>query len=243
MPTIDIDPLLRGVSKPARYIGGEWNVIERDWNERPVRWALIYPDLYDIGQSNGGLAILYDILNHTPDTLAERCYTPWPDMADSLRAHGQPLFSLETRRSLRDFDALGFSLSYELTYTNILEMLDLSGIPIRSLDRAEDDPIILAGGSGALVPEPLAPFIDAFVLGEAEDVVLEINTLLREAKTQGASRLDLLRALARTPGVYVPRFYEWRYEPDGTPAEVFATDDVGLSPRRSNASSRDSRRS
>ena len=230
MPTVDIDPLLRGVSKPARYIGGEWNVIEHDWNERAVRWALIYPDLYDIGQSNGGLAILYDILNHTPDTLAERCYTPWPDMADSLRAHGQPLFSLENRRSLRDFDALGFSLSYELTYTNILEMLDLSGIPIRSLDRAEDDPIIFAGGSGALVPEPLAPFIDAFILGEAEDVVLEVNDLLREAKTQGASRLDLLRALARTPGVYVPRFYEWRYEPDGTPAEVFATDDAASVP-------------
>ena len=230
MSVVDIDPILNGVSKPARYVGGEWNVIERDWNEHAVRWALIYPDLYDIGQSNGGLAILYDILNHTPDTLAERCYTPWPDMANSLRAHGQPLFSLENRRSLRDFDALGFSLSYELTYTNILEMLDLSGIPIRSLDRTENDPIILAGGSGALVPEPLAPFIDAFVLGEAEDVILEINQLLHEARTQGASRLDLLRALARTPGVYVPRFYEWRYEADGTPAEVFSTDDAASVP-------------
>ena len=224
MPTIDIDPLLRGVSKPARYVGGEWNAIEHEWNERSIRWALIYPDLYDIGQSNGGLAILYDLLNHTPDTLAERCYTPWPDMADSLRSRSQPLFSLENRRALRDFDALGFSLSYELTYTNILEMLDLSGIPIRSLDRSEVDPIILAGGSGALVPEPLAPFIDAFVLGEAEDVIIEINDLLHEAKSQGASRLDLLRALARTPGVYVPRFYEWRYESDGTPAEIFPTD-------------------
>ena len=230
MPTVNIDPILRGVSKPARYIGGEWNAIEHDWNERAVRWGLIYPDLYDIGQSNGGLAILYDILNHTPDTLAERCYTPWPDMADSLRAHGQPLFSLENRRGLRDFDALGFSLSYELTYTNILEMLDLSGIPIRSLDRNEDDPIIFAGGSGALVPEPLAPFVDAFILGEAEDVILEVNQLLHEAKSQGASRLDLLRALARTPGVYVPRFYEWRYEADGTPAEIFATDDAASVP-------------
>ena len=230
MPRIDIDPLLRGVSKPARYVGGEWNAIEHDWNERAVRWALIYPDLYDIGQSNGGLAILYDILNHTPDTLAERCYTPWPDMADSLRAHGQPLFSLENRRGLRDFDALGFSLSYELIYTNILEMLNLSGIPIRSLDRTEDDPIIFAGGSGALVPEPLALFIDAFILGEAEDVILEVNQLLHEAKSQGASRLDLLRSLARTPGVYVPRFYEWRYEADGTPAEVYTTDDAASVP-------------
>ena len=230
MPRIDLDPLLRGVSKPARYVGGEWNVIEHDWNERAVRWALIYPDLYDIGQSNGGLAILYNILNHTPDTLAERCYTPWPDMADSLRAHCQPLFSLENRRGLRDFDALGFSLSYELTYTNILEMLDLSGIPIRSLDRTEDDPIIFAGGSGALVPEPIALFIDAFILGEAEDVILEVNQLLHEAKSQGASRLDLLRALARTPGVYVPRFYEWRYEADGRPTEIIATDDAASVP-------------
>ncbi len=224
MPTVNLDPLLPGVSKPARYVGGEWNAITHHWDERSVRWVLIYPDLYDIGQSNGGLAILYDLLNHTPDTLAERCYTPWPDLADSLRRHRQPLFSLENRRGLRDFDALGFSLSYELTYTNILEMLDLAGIPIRSLDRSEADPVILAGGSGALVPEPLAPFIDAFVLGEAEDVILEINQLLHDAKSQGASRLDLLRALARTPGVYVPRFYEWRYAEDGTPAEVFPTD-------------------
>ena len=195
-----------------------------------TRWALIYPDVYDIGQSNGGLAILYDLLNHTPATLAERCYAPWPDMAESLRARGAPLFSLENRRPLREFDALGFSLSYELTYTNVLEMLDLAGIPIRSEARAEDDPIILAGGSGALVPEPLAPFIDAFVLGEAEDVVLEINQLLREAKASGASRLERLEALARTPGVYVPRFYEWSYAEDGTPAEITATNDAASVP-------------
>ncbi len=230
MPTIEIDPLLRGVSKPARYIGGEWNVIKQPWHDARVRWNLIYPDLYDIGQSNGGLAILYDLLNHEPHTLAERCYTPWPDMADSLRKHGAPLFSLENRRGLRDFDVLGFSLSYELTYTNILEMLDLAGIPIHSLDRSKDDPLILAGGSGALVPEPLAPFIDAFVLGEAEDVVLEINQLLHEWKSGGGSRLELLRALAQIPGVYVPRFYEWRYADDGTPAEVLATDDAASVP-------------
>ena len=230
MPTVDLDPLLSGVSKPARYVGGEWNSISHDWRQRSVRWALIYPDLYDIGQSNGGLAILYDLLNHTEDTLAERCYAPWPDLADNLRRRGQPLFSLETRHSLRDFDVLGFSLSYELTYTNILEMLDLAGVPIHNLDRDEDDPIILAGGSGALVPEPLAPFIDAFVLGEAEDVVLEINQLLHEAKSQGASRLERLRALARIPGVYVPRFYEWRYAEDGTPAEIITTDDAASIP-------------
>lgn len=229
-PVIEIDPLLRGVSKPARYVGGEWNVIQRDWHDADTRWALIYPDLYDIGQSNGGLAILYDILNRRPHSLAERCYTPWPDMADSLRRHRQPLFSLENRRSLRDFDALGFSLSYELTYTNILEMLDLAGIPIYSADRTRDDPIIFAGGSGALVPEPLAPFIDAFVLGEAEDVITEIDDLLREWKAGPASRHDLLRALARVPGVYVPAFYEWRYDDDGRPLEILTTDDAAPLP-------------
>ena len=230
MPPIHLDPLLRGVSKPARYVGGEWNVIERDWPETDTRWALIYPDLYDIGQSNGGLAILYDLLNQRPRTLAERCYTPWPDMADSLRAAGQPLFALESRRPLGEFDALGFSLSYELTYTNILEMLDLAGIPIHSLDRTRDHPVVFAGGSGSLVPEPIAPFIDAFVLGEAEDVILEIDDLLQEAKQSGVSRLELLQALARIPGVYVPRFYEWRYEADGRPADIVATDDSASLP-------------
>lgn len=226
MPQIEIDPLLQGVSKPARYIGGEWNARAPIWDDASSRWALIYPDVYDIGQSNGGLAILYDLLNKTPETLAERAYAPWPDMAASLRARGAPLFSLENRRPLREFTALGFSLSYELTYTNILEMLDLSGIPIRSEQRAQDDPIIFAGGSGALVPEPLAPFIDAFVLGEAEDVILEINDLLLDSAA--ASRAELLRALSRIPGVYVPSLYEWTYAADGTPAEIIPDGDAPL---------------
>ena len=222
MPQIDIDPLLRDVSKPARYIGGEWNARTPDWNAARARWALIYPDVYDIGQSNGGLAILYDILNKTPDTLAERAYTPWPDMAASLRSHGAPLFSLENKRPLREFTALGFSLSYELTYANILETLDLAGIPIRTEHRSNDDPLILAGGSGALVPEPLAPFIDAFVLGEAEDVILEINDLLLASAS--ADRGEILRALARIQGVYVPSLYDWKYGGDGTPAEIIPLD-------------------
>ena len=222
MPQIEIDPLLRDVSKPARYIGGEWNARTPDWNAARARWALVYPDVYDIGQSNGGLAILYDILNKTPETLAERAYTPWPDMAASLRSHGAPLFSLENRRPLREFTAIGFSLSYELTYTNVLETLDLAGIPVRSEHRSNDDPLILAGGSGALVPEPLAPYIDAFVLGEAEDVILEINDLL--LASAGADRREILRALARIQGVYVPSLYDWTYAPDGTPAEIVPLD-------------------
>ena len=225
MPRIELDPLLNGVSKPARYSGGEWNSIVRPWDDAEIRWALIYPDVYDVGMSNGGLAILYDLLNHTPRTLAERAFAPWPDMEASLRAHGAPLFSLENRRPLGEFDALGFSLSYELTYTNLCNMLDLAGIAVLAAERADDAPIVFAGGSGALVPEPLALVIDAFILGEGEDVILEVTEVLRAWKAAGGGpRVELLRQLARTPGVYVPRFYRWHYQPDGTVAEVESLD-------------------
>lgn len=230
MAEIDIDAALDGVSKPARYTGGEWNSIVRPWDDCAVRWALIYPDVYDIGMGNGGLAILYDLLNRQPGTLAERCYAPWPDMEASLRRRGTPLFSLENRRPLREFDALGFSLSYELTYTNVLNMLDLGGLHVRAVEREEDEPIVFAGGSGALAPEPLATVVDAFVLGEGEEVVLELNELVGEWRRTGASRLELLRRLAQTPGVYVPRFYEWHYRDDGTIAEVVPTDEAAALP-------------
>ncbi len=224
MSAIDLDPLLAGVSKPARYSGGEWNSLRPAWDDADVRWALIYPDIYDIGMSNMGIASLYDILNRAPRTLAERSFAPWPDMEASLRLHNVPVFSLENRRSLAEFDVLGFSLSYELTYTNILNMLDLAGLPVRAADRTGDAPLVLAGGSGALVPEPLAPFVDAFVLGEGEEIVLEINDLLADWKNSSGDRTELLRSLARVQGVYVPSFYEWRYNIDGTIAEVFTTD-------------------
>ena len=230
MPAIDLDPLLTGVSKPARYAGGEWNSLRPAWDDAAVRWALIYPDVYDIGMSNMGIAGLYDILNRAPGTLAERSFAPWPDMEASLRSHGVPLFSLENRRPLGEFDVLGFSLSYELTYTNVLNMLDLAGLPVRALERSARDPLVLCGGSGALVPEPLAPFVDAFVLGEGEEVVLEINSRIADWKRSGGDRLELLRALAGVQGVYVPRFYEWRYNIDGTVAEVFTTDDAAPLP-------------
>ena len=224
MSAIDLDPLLVGVSKPARYSGGEWNSLRPAWDDADVRWALIYPDVYDIGMSNMGIASLYDILNRAPRTLAERSFAPWPDMEASLRLHQVPIFSLENRRPLAEFDVLGFSLSYELTYTNILNMLDLAGLPVRAADRTGSAPLVLAGGSGALVPEPLAPFVDAFVLGEGEEIVREINDLLADWKRSGSDRTELLRALTRIQGVYVPSFYEWRYNVDGTVAEVFATD-------------------
>ena len=225
MPRIELDPLLHGVSKPARYSGGEWNSIVRPWDDAEIRWALLYPDVYDVGMSNGGLAILYDLLNHTPRTLAERAFAPWPDMEASLREHSAPLFSLENRRPLAEFDALGFSLSYELTYTNVCNMLDLAGIAVVAAERANDAPIIFAGGSGALVPEPLALVIDAFILGEGEDVILEVTEILRDWKSAGGGpRVELLRQLALAPGVYVPRFYRWDYHPDGTVAEVESLD-------------------
>ncbi len=231
MPRINLDPLLRGVSKPARYSGGEWNSIQRPWQDADVRWALIYPDVYDIGMSNGGLAILYDILNHTPGVLAERAFAPWPDMEESLRRNGAPLFTLENRRPLKEFDALGFSLSYELTYTNVLNMIDLGGIPVLAADRDDGDPIIFAGGSGALVPEPMATVIDAFVLGEGEEIILEVTDVLRDWKAAGGgARLELLRRLAAVQGIYVPRFYEWKYNDDGTVAEIVPTDQAARLP-------------
>ena len=231
MPQIDLDPLLRGVTKPARYSGGEWNSIVRAWDDAEVRWALIYPDVYDVGMSNGGLAILYDLLNHTPRTLAERAFAPWPDMEASLRAQGAPLFSLENRRPLGEFDALGFSLSYELTYTNVCNMLDLAGIAVLAEERANAAPIVFAGGSGALVPEPMSLVIDAFILGEGEDVILEVTEVLRAWKAGGGGpRVELLRALARVPGVYVPRFYRWAYNDDGTVAAVESLDDAASLP-------------
>ena len=231
MPRIELDPLLRGVSKPARYSGGEWNSIVRPWDEAEVRWALIYPDVYDVGMSNGGLAILYDLLNHTPGALAERAFAPWSDMEASLRSHGAPLFSLENRRPLGEFDALGFSLSYELTYTNVCNMLDLSGIAVLAEERANDAPIVFAGGSGALVPEPLALVIDAFLLGEGEDIVLEVTEVLRSWKANGGgARAELLRELARLPGVYVPRFYRWHYNDDGTIGEIESIDEAASLP-------------
>jgi radical SAM family uncharacterized protein len=213
--TATIEQLLKRVSKPARYTGGEWNSVTKDWRSAPVRFVLAYPDSYDIGMSNMGLGILYDILNRIDDVVCERAFAPWEDMESELRREGVSLWSLESRRPLREFDIVGFTLQYEMTYTNILNMLELGGIPVWARDRREADPIVIAGGSGGFNPEPMAPFIDAFVLGEGEEAVVELAGRVRAWKRDGTCRQERLRDLLAMPGVYVPRFYEPRWDCDG----------------------------
>lgn len=210
----DLDKLLREVTKPARYTGGEWNSVVKDWESVPLRVALCFPDRYEIGMSNMAVPVLYEILNRQPDALAERAYAPWVDMEEGMRAAGMPLFSLETKRPLRNFDVIGFSLGYELTYTNVLNMLDLAGIPVRAAERDDSHPLIIAGGSSALNPEPMTDFIDLFVIGDGEDLVLELLDCLRAEKEGGRERL--LRKAAQIPGVYVPGLYRVEYLEDGT---------------------------
>jgi len=210
-----VEALLARVSKPARYTGGEWNSITKDWRQTAVRIALAYPDSYDIGMSNMGLGILYDILNRVEDVACERVFAPWEDMEAEMRREGTRLWSLENRRPIADFDVLGFTLQYEMTYTNVLNMLDLAGIPVWARERTAEHPVVIAGGSGAFNPEPLAPFVDAFVLGEGEDAVVEIANLVREWKREGMPRTARLRSLLALPGVYVPSFYEPRYDGQG----------------------------
>ena len=166
----NIDELLFQVSKPARYTGGEWNSIIKNWETTPVHIALAFPDIYEIGMSNLAIHILYDILNKNPDVLAERVFAPWVDMEQALRSNNIPLFSLETKHPLNEFDIIGFSIDYELTYTNVLNIMDLGGIPVLRRDRNENHPLIMAGGSCALNPEPLSDFIDIFFIGEAEAI-------------------------------------------------------------------------
>jgi radical SAM family uncharacterized protein len=223
MVVADLDRILPSVSKPARYTGGEWNSVVKDWAACDVRWVLAFPDVYEIGMSNLGLMILYDILNRQEKVLAERAYAPWVDMEQAMRAAGVPLFSLESRQALADFDVIGFSLPYEHLYTNLLNMLDLAGLPVLALERDGHQPLVIAGGGAAYNPEPLADFVDAFVLGDGEEVVLDISAAIGESKRRGEGRDPLLRRLAQIGGVYVPRFYQVTYHGDGTVAGIRAT--------------------
>jgi radical SAM family uncharacterized protein len=218
-----LDRILPTVRKPARYTGGEWNSVVKDWTTFQVRWALAFPDIYEIGMSNLGLAILYDLLNGEPDVLAERVFAPWTDMEQSLRAAGLPLFSLESRQPLSEFDVIGFSLPYEQSYTNLLNMLDMAGLPVLAAGRDERHPLVIAGGGATFNPEPMADFVDLFALGDGEGLVLDITCAIREGKRRGDTREALLHRLAEIPGVYVPRIYHVTYQQDGTVSEVRTT--------------------
>jgi radical SAM family uncharacterized protein len=208
-----LEPLLARVSKPARYIGGEEGAVVPVHGPGKVAWLLLYPDTYEIGLPNQGLQILYEILNERSDAVAERAYAPWVDLEAELRAHGLPLFSVDSHRPASDFDVLAFNLSAELVYTNLLNLIDLAGAPVRAAARGPQHPLVLAGGHCTYNPEPLADFVDAFVLGDGEEVVGEVNQVLAEAKrVPGMDRDATLRALARVPGVYVPSLYEVTYD-------------------------------
>ncbi|MFN8457588.1 MAG: hypothetical protein U0401_23515 [Anaerolineae bacterium] len=198
-----LDRILASVQKPARYIGGEFNSVSKDWSDPHIltKVALAFPDVYDLGMSNLGLAILYDLLNKRIDVLAERVYVPWPDMEAAMRAVDMPLYALESKHELRDFDLVGLSLPYEQLYTNVLTLLDMAGMPLLSVERDNSYPLVCAGGNAVFNPEPMADFIDFFVMGEGEDVIIEIILALREVKT--ADRETQLRRLARIPGVYL----------------------------------------
>ncbi len=212
-----LDHILPLVTRPARYTGGEWNSIVKDWGAVDVRMVLLYPDLYEIGMSNLGLSILYELVNRQPKALVERAYAPWVDMEAEMRKASLPLFSLESKRPLRDFDIIGFSLGYELTYTNVLNMLDLAQIPVLAAERDDSYPLVIAGGGCALNPEPMAEFIDLFVLGEGEEVLLELLETFRRWKLRGSGRKDeLLREAANISGIYVPSLYQVDYGDDGT---------------------------
>ena len=198
-----IDELLLSVEKPARYVGGEWNVPDMSKKAR-AKFCFCFPDIYEIGMSNLGLQILYDIINRHPDYIAERCYAPWTDMGEKLRENNIPLLSLETATPLKDFDVVGFSVQFELLYSNVLYMLDLAGIPFYAKDRGEEYPIICAGGPCAVNPEPFAPFFDCIIIGEGEEVDLEVLKTVADCKEKGYSRIQTLEELKKIEGVYVP---------------------------------------
>jgi radical SAM family uncharacterized protein len=218
-----LDRILLKVTKPGRYVGGEYNTTVKNWDTVRTKVALVFPDIYDIGISNMGLKILYDQVNQREDALAERAYAPWTDMDAAMRETGIPLYSLETFHPLGAFDIIGFSLPYETLYTNTLNILDLAGIPVYASERTEAHPIVIAGGHSAMNPEPMHAFIDAFAIGEGEEVIHDIIDAVQSGKTAGASRHEILCALARIPGVYVPLFYQVTYLDDGTVEAVSPT--------------------
>jgi radical SAM family uncharacterized protein len=212
-----LEQLLPRVSKPIQYVGGELGAVVKDWDAATVRWALMYPDAYEVGLPNQGVQILYEVLNELPDVLAERTYSVWPDLEALMREHGVPQFTVDAHRPVGAFDVFGVSFSTELGYTNLLTALDLAGIPLEAARRDGSHPVVIAGGHAAFNPEPIADFIDAAVLGDGEEAVKEITDIVRGWKADGRSggRDGLLLRLARTGKVYVPSLYDVEYLADG----------------------------
>lgn len=210
------DEILLNIEKPARYIGGEINSVMKDKEKVDIRFAMCFPDVYEIGMSHLGIQILYDMFNRREDTWCERVYSPWLDLDKVLRDRNIPLFALESQDPVRDFDFLGITIQFEMCYTNILQILDLSQIPLHAADRTEEDPIVIGGGPCTYNPEPLAEFFDIFYIGEGETVYDELLDTYKEWKTSGGSRMDFLRQAARIEGLYVPQFYDASYHTDGT---------------------------
>jgi radical SAM family uncharacterized protein len=210
-----LNSLLPFVQKPGRYVGGEYNQVKKDWDSVKTHVALVFPDIYDLGLPNLGVMILYEELNKRADALCERAYLPWLDMEIAMRENGIPLYSLESKTPLAQFDLIGFTLPYETLYTNVLNALDLANIPLYSDEREATHPIIIAGGHAAYNPEPMAAFIDAYVIGEGEEAIHEVIENIQRSKDLGADRVDTLHALQAVPGVYIPSLYEPNYHPDG----------------------------
>jgi radical SAM family uncharacterized protein len=210
------DGLLKSVEKPSRYTGNEWNSVVKDPKTVDIRFAFCFPDTYEIGMSHLGMKILYHLLNERQDCYCERVFAPWTDMEAKMRENNIPLYSLETKDEIKSFDFIGFTLQYEMSFTNIVNMLDLAGVPLMTADRKDNDPFVCAGGPCAYNPEPLADIIDFFMLGEGEEIINEVMDEYAKWKGTGKSRTAFLEEIAKLEGIYVPSFYEFDYKEDGT---------------------------
>ena len=210
------DEILLKISQPARYIGGEVNMVKKDPSKVAVRFAMCFPDVYEIGMSHLGIQILYDMFNRRDDVYCERVYSPWMDLDPIMREQKIPLFAVESQDPIKKFDFLGITIQYEMCYTNILQVLELSQIPLHAEDRTEEDPIVIGGGPCTYNPEPIAPFFDLFYMGEGEVVYFDLIDRYKEIKARGGSRKEFLEMAAQIPGIYVPGFYDVTYKEDGT---------------------------
>lgn len=216
MDKFKLEKILKKVDKPARYIGGEKNQVVKDFDSTPLKFAFCYPDLYEIGMSYLGMQQIYYLINSNKDMLCERVFAPWTDMADQLRQNDLDLYSLESKRSLKEFDIVGFTLLYEMSYTTILYMLDLANISFRSEDRTDEDPLVIAGGPSSYNPEPVADFFDLFIIGEAEEINVDLFKFYQNSIEKGLSKDEFLKLAGQMDGIYVPKFYDVTYNEDGT---------------------------